>query len=177
MSTRIEGIIDRLTDAEFFNDIRWILGDGVVENYVQSVIDAHIKANFEFQAKAGLPASMTRSTTTRKACKWCQAKAGKYTLDNVPADAWTRHERCNCVITYIPIDGQTIQTLKGTGKKWEIVDEQVLKERKRINLDYGKATAKILEFRKIVGMDTAETAATNATGVTAVNNTMNQPTQ
>ena len=154
MSTRIEGIIDRLTDAQFFDDIKWILGDGVVENYVQSVIDAHIKANFELQAKAGLPASMTRSITTRKACKWCKAKAGKYTLDNIPADAWARHERCNCVITYIPIDGGVVQTLKGTGSKWEIVDEQVLKERKKINLDYGKASEKVLQFRKIVGLNT-----------------------
>lgn len=153
MSTRIEGIIDRLTDAEFFNDIRWILGDGVVENYVQSVIDAHIRANFEFQSKAGLPASMTRTITERKACNWCREKQGKYTLGNVPAGAWDRHERCNCVITYIPVDGSVVQTLKGTGKKWEIVDEQAVKERKTINLDYGKASAKVLEARKIFGLD------------------------
>lgn len=156
MSTRIEGIIDRLTDAEFFNDIRWILGDGVVENYVQSVIDAHIKANFEFQSKAGLPASMTRTITERKACKWCRAKQGKYTLDNVPADAWLRHERCNCIITYIPVDGDVVQTLKGTGKKWEIVDEQTLNERKKINLNVWKASAKALEARKLFGLNNEE---------------------
>lgn len=156
MSTRIEGIIDRLTDAEFFNDIRWILGDGVVENYVQSVIDAHIKANFEFQSKAGLPASMTRTITERKACKWCRAKQGKYTLDNVPADAWLRHERCNCIITYIPVDGDVVQTLKGTGKKWEIVDEQTLNERKKINLNVWKASAKVLEARKLFGLNNEE---------------------
>lgn len=156
MSTRIEGIIDRLTDAEFFNDIRWILGDGVVENYVQSVIDAHIKANFEFQSKAGLPASMTRTITERKACKWCRAKQGKYTLDNVPADAWARHERCNCIITYIPVDGDVVQTLKGTGKKWEIVDEQALNERKKINLNVWKASAKVLEARKLFGLNNEE---------------------
>lgn len=156
MSTRIEGIIDRLTDAEFFNDIRWILGDGVVENYVQSVIDAHIKANFEFQSKAGLPASMTRTITERKACKWCREKQGKYTLDNVPADAWMRHERCNCIITYIPVDGSVVQTLKGAGKKWEIVDEQTLNERKKINLNVWNAPKKVLEARKLFGLNNEE---------------------
>lgn len=156
MSTRIEGIIDRLTDAEFFNDIRWILGDGVVENYVQSVIDAHIKANFEFQSKAGLPASMTRTVTERKACDWCKKRQGKYTLDNVPADAWLRHERCNCIITYIPVDGSVIQTLQGTGKKWEIVDEQTLNERKKINLNVWNTPKKVLEARKLFGLNNEE---------------------
>lgn len=152
MSTRIEGIIDRLTDAEFFNDIRWILGDGVVENYVQSVIDAHIKANFEFQAKAGLPTSTTRNITERKACDWCKKRQGRYTYGNTPDGFWDRHENCKCVITYVPVDGKTIQTLKGTDKKWEIVNEETIAERKTANLNVFQATPKVLEARKIIGL-------------------------
>lgn len=156
MSTRIEGIIDRLTDAEFFNDIRWILGDGVVENYVQSVIDAHIKANFEFQSKAGLPTSTTRAITERKACNWCKERQGRYTYGNTPAGFWDRHERCKCIITYIPVDGRTVQTLQGTGKKWEIVDEQTLEERKTINLDVWNSPRKVIEARKLFGLNNEE---------------------
>lgn len=173
MSTRIEGIIDRLTDAETFDSIKWILGEAVAENYAQAVIDAHIKANFEFQSKSGLPTSTTRTITERKACKWCKERQGRYTYGNTPSGFWDRHENCKCIITYIPVDGSTVQTLQGTGKKWEIVDEQVLKERKKINLDVWSASKKVLEARKIIGLnterqavETGAAAGTNIDGLT-----------
>lgn len=153
MSTRIEGIIDRLTDAETFDSIKWILGEAVAENYAQAVIDAHIKANFEFQSKSGLPTSTTRAITERKACKWCKERQGRYTYGNTPSGFWDRHENCKCIITYIPVDGSTVQTLQGTGKKWEIVDEQVLDGRKKVGMT--TTTQRELNARKIVGMEQA----------------------
>ena len=54
-------------------------------------------------------------------------------------------------------------------KKWEIVDEQILEDRKKINLDVWSATKKVLEARKIVGLNTERQAV--ATGSAAGINT------
>ena len=148
MSTRIEGIIDRLTDAETFDDIKWIVGDGIVRNYAQSIVDDHIKANAEFQGKAGLEVTVER-VSVGKTCKWCLARCGKFTYPNVPDGTWDRHVDCDCYIIYN--NGRVKQTLKGTDKKWNIVSEEQLSERKKVGLT--KPTEKVLEARKIVGLE------------------------
>ena len=148
MSTRIEGIIDRLTDAESFDDIKWIVGDGIVRNYAQSIVDDHIKANAEFQGKAGLEVTVER-VSVGKTCKWCLARCGKFTYPNVPDGTWDRHVDCDCYIIYN--NGRVKQTLKGTDKKWNVVSEEQLSERKKVGL--AKPTEKVLEARKIVGLE------------------------
>ena len=51
--SRIDGIIERLAEADNFDDIKWILGEPMV-NFSQSIVDDTVKENVEFQAKAGL---------------------------------------------------------------------------------------------------------------------------
>ena len=147
MSTRIEGIIDRLTDAESFDDIKWIVGDGIVRNYAQSIVDDHIKANAEFQGKAGLEVTVER-VSVGKTCKWCLARCGKFTYPDVPKGTWDRHVDCDCYIIYD--NGRVRQTLSGKDTKWNVVSEEV-SERKKVGLT--KPTAKELEARKIVGLE------------------------
>lgn len=155
MSTRIEGIIDRLTDAETFDSIRWILGDGVVTNYAESIIDDHLKANCEFQSKAGLAVKVERVMTGKEPCEYCIKRAGKYTYPDVPDDIWGRHLKCHCYINYD--NGAVRQTLTGDGKRWDVVSEEVLQERKKVGM--AKPTAKELTARKIVGTETAKKTA------------------
>lgn len=147
MSTRIEGIIDRLTDAESFDDIKWIVGDGIIRNYAQSIVDDHIKANAEFQGKAGLEVTVER-VSVGKTCKWCLARCGKFTYPDVPKGTWDRHVDCDCYIIYD--NGRVRQTLSGKDTKWNVVSEEV-SERKKVGLT--KPTAKELEARKIVGLE------------------------
>lgn len=154
MSTRIEGIIDRLTDAETFDSIKWILGDGVVTNYAESIIDDHLKANCEFQSKAGLTVKIERVMTGKEPCEYCIKRAGKYTYPDVPDDIWGRHLKCHCYINYD--NGSVRQVLSGTDKKWEIISEEVIDERKRVGMT--TTPQRVINARKIVGMEQTPTA-------------------
>lgn len=149
MSTRIEGIIDRLADAETFDSIKWILGDGVVTNYAESIIDDHLKANCEFQSKAGLAVTVERVMTGKEPCEYCIKRAGKYTYPDVPDDLWGRHLKCHCYINYD--NGSVRQVLGGTGKEWEIISEEVIDERKKVGMT--TTTQRELNARKIVGTE------------------------
>lgn len=128
MSTRIEGIIDRLSNTESFEDIKWILGDSIIANYAVSIIDDHLKANVDFQSKAGLTVTVERIATGRKPCKYCEKREGKFTAPNIPASVWERHSGCYCYINY---SGDGIrQTLSGDGKRWEVQSEEDLEARR-----------------------------------------------
>lgn len=112
---RIKGLVDKVSNADNFNNVAWVLDEPVV-NFSQSVVDETIKANLDFQGKSGLPASVTRIPESG-ACEWCREVAGTYEYPNVPDDVWRRHERCRCVIDYTPRTGKT-ERLSGTGKAW-----------------------------------------------------------
>lgn len=151
MSTRIEGIVDRLTDAETFDSISWILGSGVVTNYAESIIDDHLKANLDFQSKAGLAVTVERVMTGNKPCLFCEKRAGKFSYSDAPDGLWDRHVKCHCYITYD--NGSVRQVLGGTDKKWEVISEEVLDGRKKVGMT--TTTQRELNARKIVGMEQA----------------------
>ena len=153
MSTRIEGIIDRLSNTESFDDIKWILGDSIIANYAVSIIDDHLKANVDFQSKAGLTVTVERIATGRKPCKYCEKREGKFTAPNIPASVWERHSGCYCYINY---SGDGIRrTLSGSGKRWEVQSEETLEARKTAGIK--EPTARELSVRKLAGLpkDTA----------------------
>lgn len=101
---RIVGIINRLVQAEKFDDIKWILNEPII-NFSQSIIDDAIKANAGFQAKAGLRPKIKRQVVG-KACDWCRNLAGTYDYYDAPDDIYRRHERCRCTVDYIPGEGK-----------------------------------------------------------------------
>lgn len=130
MSTRIEGIVDKVSDAEQFSTVEWVLGKGPITNFVQSTVDSKIKANLEFQGKAGLPAKVVRKSRGY-CCEWCNNLIGEYDYPDVPPDVYRRHDNCNCIVTYYPGDGrkQNVHT-----KAWEVEEPEVLEERKTVGL-------------------------------------------
>lgn len=97
---RIDGIIERLSASDNFDDIKWILDEPMV-NFSQSIVDDTVKANAEFQAKAGLKAKIIRKPDS-KPCKWCKSLVGEYSYPDVPADVYKRHENCKCTVEYSP---------------------------------------------------------------------------
>ena len=118
---RIDGIVNRISSEVDFDVIKWILGDPIV-TFSQSVVDDSVKANADFQAKAGLQPIITRKLKG-KACKWCRALAGAYDYENLPKEIYQRHENCRCTIEYDPGDGKrkTIPSRKNnTGKSKKI---------------------------------------------------------
>lgn len=98
--SRIDGIIERLSGAENFDDIKWILGEPMV-NFSQSIVDDTVKRNVEFQSKAGLKPKIVRKPDS-KPCKWCRSLVGEYSYPDVPADVYRRHESCKCTVEYKP---------------------------------------------------------------------------
>jgi len=98
---RIDGIIERLSNADNFDDIKWILGEPMV-NFSQSIVDDTVKANAEFQSKAGLNPKIVRRPDS-KPCKWCQSLVGEYNYHEVSDtgnDVFRRHSSCKCTVEF-----------------------------------------------------------------------------
>lgn len=131
---RVNGLINKVSNAEDYNDVSWLLQEPVV-NYSQSVVDEAIKGNADYQYKSGLQPKIVRTLDSfeyksirvgnkkvsyQVPCKWCQGLAGTYDYPYVPSDVYRRHENCRCTVEYI-----------GAGKKqnvwtknYEAVEEQ-----------------------------------------------------
>lgn len=122
---RIDGIINRISSEDNYDDVSWIL-DEPVKNFSQSIVDDSVKANTEFHAKAGLQPKIVRKLAG-KCCEWCTKLAGTYSYPDVPKDVYRRHENCVCVLDYIPQKGK-IQNI------WK-PDDEVLEKRKQVGID------------------------------------------
>lgn len=132
---RIEGIIDKVSEAAHFDEIAWILGEPVV-NFSQSIVDDFIRANAEFQAKAGLKPVITRRVSGN-CCKWCRAIAGIYNYPDVPKDVYRRHQRCRCTVTYY---SQKKRQDVWSKAEWTVDDEE-LERRKNLGTHLTKLSA------------------------------------
>ena len=149
MSTRTQVILDRVS-SEKFSGVRWILGDGVITNYMQSFVDDTMKRNAEFQSRAGVSPKIVRKSPT-KCCPWCDALVGEYKYpDDVPDMVYHRHDNCNCIVEFYPGDGRK-QSVWGSPNKWEPAEPEVLKERRKVFPR--RATPAQLEERKTIGLE------------------------
>lgn len=112
---RIDGIIDRVSNEENFDDIAWIL-DEPIKNFSMNVVDEILKANVNFQGRSGLRPKIIRKSE-RKCCEWCSQLSGEYDYPDVPDDVYRRHERCRCTVEFDPADGKRRRQNVHT-KKW-----------------------------------------------------------
>lgn len=94
---RIKGFIERISETPFFDDIKWILGEPIV-NYSMSTVDDSVKANMEVQHNIGLNPTVVRIVKYR-CCEWCANLAGEYEYP-VPSEVFQRHESCRCTVSY-----------------------------------------------------------------------------
>lgn len=127
---RIDGIVNKVSNAENFDDVKWVLDEPVV-NFSQSVVDDTLRTNVEFQHEAGLTPKIVRKVTGN-CCKWCSSLAGKYSYPDVPKDVYRRHQRCRCTVEYDPGDGkvQNVHT-----KKWQSeAEHDKIEQRKTVGL-------------------------------------------
>lgn len=149
MTDRTQGILNRASEAEKFSGVRWILGDGVITNYMQSFVDETMKRNAIFQSNAGVSPKIVRRSPGW-CCEWCAKLEGTYMYpDDVPDDVYRRHDNCNCIVEFYPSDGkkQDVWT-----KEWTKAEPDTLKERKRLG-EYKKVTVAQLEQRKTIGAE------------------------
>lgn len=128
--SRIDGIVERVSTEENFEEIKWILDDPIV-NFSQSIVDDAIKTNAEFHAKSGLSPKLTRRVAGH-ACEWCRNLAGTYDYYEAPDDIYRRHQRCRCTVDYRPGDGKRQNVWS---KGWaELEKNQKISKRKSINI-------------------------------------------
>lgn len=144
---RINGFIERFSREDNFDDVKWLLGDPIV-NFTQSIVDDSIKKNAEFHAKAGLQPKIVRKTAGH-CCKWCQSLAGSYNYPDVPKDVYRRHQNCRCTVDYKPGDGKK----KNIWSKKVTADSKNKREQRRqMNIDIRDNNRKsdIREYKKVI---------------------------
>ena len=117
---RIDGLVNRLSYEEKFDDVSWILKEPIV-NFNQNIVDNHIKVNADFHFKSGLKPKIVR-TTDGNCCAWCSKLAGVYTYPGVNKDVFRRHDRCTCTLDYHPGNGKKQNVWS---KKWSEEDVAV----------------------------------------------------
>ena len=125
----IDGIVNRISGEEYFDDVNWIL-DAPVRNLVQKAMDDTVKKNADFHAQAGLNPRIIRRSSGH-CCEWCNQVAGTYIYPDVPKDVFRRHDNCDCVLEYYPGDGkkQNVWT-----KEWRYEKEfDKIEERKNLS--------------------------------------------
>lgn len=80
----------------------------VIPPEVLSMVDAIVKYNADFQAKAGLRPIIKRTWSgsypshDTKHTDWCHDIAGKYTYGTEPSNVYARHKGCRCKVEYFP---------------------------------------------------------------------------
>lgn len=133
---RADGIIERLSEAENYDDIRWIL-DEPVTNFAMAIVDDYIKANADFQYKAGLSPKIVR-TTNGKCCAWCDRLAGTYDYKDVKKtgnDVFRRHRHCRCKTVYDPADGKTVTDVWTKKEEYRGLAQDSNKIKKRVKFN------------------------------------------
>ncbi|MDT2641204.1 hypothetical protein P7D52_00055 [Enterococcus dongliensis] len=128
---RVDGLVNKLSSANSFEDAKWLLDDPII-NFSQSIVDDVIAINIDFHANAGLEPTLTRKMRG-DACNWCKNLAGTYEYYDAPDDIYRRHERCRCTVEYDPKDGRRVQNAHT--KKWrEQKQKEKIAVRKTLNL-------------------------------------------
>lgn len=119
---RISGIVEKVSDAEYFDDAKWMLGDPV-QNFSVHCVDKTVEHNALFQHRAGLRPRIKRDSGG-KCCDWCAALDGMYEYPGVPRDVFMRHENCNCTVEYLPGDGRAQNVYSKEYRDVEAIDER-----------------------------------------------------
>lgn len=131
--SRIDGIIERVSTEDDFDNIKWILNEPV-KNFSQAIVDDTAKTNIDFHAKSGLDPKITR-IVVGDCCDWCREIAGTYKYGDEPSDIYRRHRYCRCRVEYEPEDGkrQNVWT-----KRWvDPEKESKIEARKKIGIRKG----------------------------------------
>lgn len=131
--SRVRGIIGKVSGAEQFEDVSWVL-DAPIRNFSMNVVDTCLQRNAEFQYLAGMRPRIIRRAEPR-CCPWCAMLEGEYEYPDVPHDVYRRHNNCRCLVEYDPGDGrrQNVHT-----KKWTTLQEDATIEarKRKANVTY-----------------------------------------
>ncbi len=128
--SRVQGLLDKISNADQFDTVAWVLGEPV-KNFSRAIVDESIRRNVDFQGGAGLRPRVIRRVVAN-CCRWCGRLAGTYTYPDVPQEVYQRHKYCRCTVDYDPGDGrrQNVHT-----KQWTTASERdKIETRKTVGL-------------------------------------------
>lgn len=145
---RVDGIINKIANADQFDNVAWMLDEPVV-NLSQSVVDDTIKVNSEFHAQSGLTPTIVRKSSG-KCCDWCSAIVGSYEYPNVPDDVYRRHRFCKCTVEYNPGDGKkvNVHSKKAAGSAEDIDWQTARLKRQTIGLQKDQQSYDVRGIKK-----------------------------
>lgn len=139
----VQSLINKAANADQYDDVAAYVSQ-TMESMSKKVVDHSIKANADFQYKAGMRPKIIRSGGSG-CCEWCSGLSGKYDYPDVPPEVYARHNNCSCTVEYVPGDGKRQNVWN---KKWiSEEDAQRREELKTLGLDKDDKNAKI-EYRK-----------------------------
>lgn len=153
---RITGLMNKVSDAERYDDVAWAL-DEPLKNFSRSVVDDAVKTNADFQAKAGLDVKIVRSTTGSETCDWCRRLAGTYDYADVRRtghDVWKRHAYCDCRIEYVSSSER--YDVENYVKLTKAENRERIAERKAAQTNDDRAPEKIAERVALAGVGERE---------------------
>lgn len=150
---RIQGILDRVSSADNYTDVAWLLEEPI-RNFAQNSVDETVRKNAQLHLDVGLNPKIIRTAEEPQTkyyvkgkrrysyqvpCKWCAALEGEYDyykVKNTGNDVFRRHEGCRCVVTYNPEGGkrQNVWDKKWLDLNTEQVNERIA-EAKRIEAE------------------------------------------
>ena len=82
--SRVQGLLDKISNAEQYDTVAWVLGEPV-KNFSRAIVDESIRRNVDFQGGAGLRPRVIRRVVAN-CCRWCGRLAGTYTYPDVPQE-------------------------------------------------------------------------------------------
>lgn len=143
---RISGLIEKVSEANMFDDVAWVLDQPVV-NFGQHVVDETARTNADFHSRSGLSPTIRR-TMVSETCDWCEKLAGVYNYEDVKRTGhpvFMRHRNCDCLVEYDPRDGTNkinAHTKKVVGSKADI------EARKKLEIEREKKYKEADKLRK-----------------------------
>ena len=154
---KIRGIVNKVSQAEHYSDVAWVLGEPM-RTFSQSIVDDSIRVNADFHGKAGLHPKIERIAAAG-CCEWCEEVAGTYNYPKVPKDVYRRHAHCRCTVDYDPADGTgRMQNVHDKSWRGETEYKEKVQKMRSVGLNPTDQHAKI-NYRKTVGLNDKENDA------------------
>ena len=97
------GLIKKVSDAEYFDDVKNYLNEPVITNAL-SIVDEGARVNAGLHYNMGYKPVIVRRASFG-CCPWCRGLAGTYDYEDVKDtgnDVFRRHANCRCTVIYDP---------------------------------------------------------------------------
>lgn len=119
---RVQAVVNAASAPDIAEEVMIRRMTAPAQNITESFYNDYVQKNVKLRSDAGLDCYIIRNDHGG-CCKWCSKLAGKYHYpEDVPKDAYRRHDNCGCTVTYL--NGRKAQNV-WSKTKWNISDEEL----------------------------------------------------